>query len=191
MKYINIFLLFPNLLFSQGITPALNKFVESEFFNDFKVLKERCESKMIAFNSSREFYTYSEQDIASLNKSYDDCINKFNNIIHIIKLDLLNKKKRKEIVGKIKSYSDDLKIKLNDAEKYYYANFGTLLSKVTEGRLAAASIQDVLIAAINIIDICFQQYMLMRKEFSQYRSDLIDTKFQSLLLRSSNALSKS
>lgn len=111
MKYIFLLLWIPIVSASQGITPALNKFIESEFFEDFIKLKERCEDRMTAFNNSKLYYSYSEQEITEVNKAYDDCGKKFNDILQIIKTDLVNKKMRKQIVSNTKAYSDNLKNK--------------------------------------------------------------------------------
>lgn len=190
MKYIFLLLWIPIVSASQGITPALNKFIESEFFEDFIKLKERCEDRMTAFNNSKLYYSYSEQEITEVNKAYDDCGKKFNDILQIIKTDLVNKKMRKQIVSNTKAYSDNLKTRLTESEKYYHENFGVLLVKVTKGRLAGAGLSDILLTAISLIDACFQQYMLMKNEFNQYKATLVDTKFQHLYFKSANALSK-
>jgi len=175
---------------SQGVYPALTKFSESAFFTDFEIIKKRCEDKMIAFNSSKPYFSYSEQDVQLLNKVYDDCSKKFNDILLMVKADLLDKKQRKIIVKDTKAYSDELKVKLSEADLYYKSNFSPLLEKITEGRIAGAVIEDVIKGIFGIVYECFNMYLEMRKEFASFRASVVDTKFNHLTLQSSRDLEK-
>ncbi len=188
-KYLIFYLLLPFSLFSQGVTPTLNKFLDSEFFKKFESMKSKCEESMIGFNDSKQQFTYEEGKIVLLNKSYDNCVSKFNGIIENVIADLMNKKKRKEIARDTEKYSESLSEQLKEAE-IEYNKFSKTIDDVSNHNYSNIDITPSIFSILNVIEQSVRMFIDLKKEFALFQESNIRAKLKNTHMLSSDELNQ-
>ncbi|MDW3645426.1 MAG: hypothetical protein R8P61_00010 [Bacteroidia bacterium] len=134
MKQILFFSILLGLFsFQSQAQGPLNKITESRFMQELDSIKIRAEKSVRDFKAIQHLYT--EEDVKLVSDSYDASAGLFNNMLLIVKEDLLDKKKRKFIREYPEDYSKQMMADLYQAKIFYETNYMADVTMVTNGQV--------------------------------------------------------
>lgn len=119
------------LLFAQPnkkVSPALHKFLNTEFMLKFHDLRIEAESAVINVQTAQQLQA---DERYRLRSAYDQTAQRANKIITTIKQDFMNRKKLKTISQFPEMYSDGLRYKLQELADFYATSFQQPLADAT------------------------------------------------------------
>jgi hypothetical protein len=125
---------------SQATYDALNKFLNTDFFNSYNEIRLRAEESVKDFKLLQTIKKYSPEETKIVSDSYDASAQYFNSILHSIKDDLLDKKKRKFVIKYPDDYSKQLETDLNRAASYYANTYQQAVADLTEGEILGSAL---------------------------------------------------
>ena len=117
---------------------ALKTLQQTEFFNEFKELRDRSQSAVKNFKTIQG--RYSEEQVAAVTAAYNSSADYFNAALHNIKADLMQKEKRKYLIAYPDAYSKQIEADLYRAKEYYANTFQKEITELTNGQITGAAL---------------------------------------------------
>ncbi len=166
------FLLFQLTAFGQSNTAynGLNTFLGSDFFTKFEEVRKNVEDKVIQVKLKE--HQYDDDDIDILIDSYTASAKYYNRILEGLKYDLLNKRKRKEMIKFPNGYVSNLQDKLEKANEYYANTFEEEYFNIT-GNTGAIPI-NLLTDIIKYVKVSIEIVKAIKAEVKRFNEELMN-----------------
>jgi hypothetical protein len=160
---------------SQSTYDALNKFLSTEFFEGYNEVRVRAEESVKDFKLLQTRKKYSVADVQVVADSYDASAQYFNSILHNIKGDLLDKKKRKFLIKYPEDYSKQLESDLNRATAYYANTYQQAVADLTEGEILGSALLLMLPQLMQAAELAIKVIKELQKEIKNFNEELLQT----------------
>lgn len=149
---------------------GLNTFLGSDFFTKFEEVRNNVEDKVIQIKLKE--HQYDEEDVQILMDSYEASAKYYNRILEGLKYDLLNKRKRKEMIKFPNGYVANLRDKLDKANEYYANTFEEEYFNIT-GNTAAIPV-NLLTDIIKYVKVSIDIIKAIKAEVKRFNEDLMN-----------------
>lgn len=151
---------------------ALNKFIEQDFFKQFKQLKEKAEGSAKQFKLEQR--KYKPDDVDEVRDSYNASIDNFNKILLKVKADMMNKGRRNLMVSYPATYTAELTVDFNSAKDFYDNTYRKKIAQLTESDRAGAAILLLLPDLIKYASIAISFVKQISSEMKKFKESMID-----------------
>lgn len=151
---------------NKKISPALSKFLQTEFMLKFRDLRIEAESAAINAQSRKE--EIKPADMMRLRSAYDQTASRANNLLSTIKQDFLNAKKLKSIAQFPEMYSDGLRYKLQELSDFYAANFLQVLADTQVKQVDGSAVLLLVVELISLTKGLSDYFSALHRESRQY-----------------------
>lgn len=127
-----------NALAQSSSVVALKTLQQTEFFNEFRELRDRSQASVKNFKTIQS--RYSEEEVAGVIAAYNSSADYFNAALRNIKTDLMHKEKRKYLIAYPDAYSKQVEADLYRAKEYYANTFQKEITELTNGQITGAAL---------------------------------------------------
>ena len=157
---------------SSSTYSALNQFLNTNFFKEFQVMKQRAEKSVKDFKSIQN--RYEDEEVEAVMDAYNSSAEMFNTTLYNIKNDLLNKQKRKYIVKYSQDYSKQIEADLYRAKEYYANTYQREIAYVTNGEINGVAILAVLPEVIKYAKLAMDIVKKIQSEIKKFNEELLE-----------------
>lgn len=154
---------------SNSVYNGLNTFLGSDFFATLEEVRDNVEDKVVQIKLKE--HQYDDEDMEILMDSYNASAKYYNRILLGLKHDLLNKKKRREMIKFPNGYIADLQNKLERANEYYANTFEEEYFNIT-GNTGAIPVQ-LITDIIKYAKISIELIKAVKAEVKKFNEDMM------------------
>lgn len=157
---------------SKSTFAALNRFLDTKFFEDYLELRNRSEKAVRGFKAIQ--HQYSEEEVQVIIDSYNASANYFNSTLSNIKQDLLDRSFRKFLVQYPSKYSKQVEADLFHAKEFYANTFQREVATLTNGQITGAGFLALLPQVMKYIKLSFGVFNKIKAEIKKFNNGLLD-----------------
>ena len=161
-----------NAFGQSGSIPALRSLQETQFFNEFKELRERSQASVKNFKVIQG--RYSKEQVDNVIYAYNSSADYFNAALLNIKADLMQKEKRKYLINYPDSYSKQVEADLYRAKEYYANTFQKEITELTDGQITGAALLTLLPQIIKYTQLAIEVIKKMDNEIKKMNEAILD-----------------
>ena len=151
---------------------ALNQFLNTDFFKEFQVMKQKAEKSVKDFKAIQS--RYEPHEVEAVMDAYNSSAEMFNATLYNIKFDLLHKKKRKYLVEFPAEYSKQVEADLYRAKEYYANTYQREIAQVTNGEITGVAILVLLPEIIKYSKLAIEVVKKIQAEIKKFNESLLD-----------------
>lgn len=162
---------------NKKLSPALSKFLNTEFMVKFQDLRVEAESAVIGIQARQNQGQLQTADIYRLRAAYDQTAQRANRLLSTIKEDFMNQKKLKTISEFPEMYSDGLQFKLKELSDHYSTNFQQALADATNQEVDGSAILLLVTELIGLTKGLADYFADIKREAKQYTESYLQENF--------------
>jgi len=155
-----------------GAVPALQTLQHTQFFNDFKELRDRSQTAVKNFKVIQG--RYSKEQVDNVIYAYNSSADYFNAALQNIKADLMHKEKRKYLIAYPDSYSKQVESDLYRAKEYYANTFQKEITELTNGQITGTALLALLPQIIKYAQMAIEAIKRIDSEIKKMNEAILD-----------------
>ncbi|MEM1119388.1 MAG: hypothetical protein AAGJ18_03015 [Bacteroidota bacterium] len=152
---------------------AMKKFLSSDFIVEFDSIQNRAVRSVEDFKAVQ--HLYDEEGQARVRDAYDAAAGLFNNALHGVKKDLLDKDKRKFIRKYPEEYSKIMMTDLFVAKEYYENEYMAVITEVTDGQITGFAWLSAAVAIVKLAKKGWGMFRQAKDKWDNLNEEMINT----------------
>lgn len=158
---------------AQSGTPiALKSLQDTQFFTEFKQLRERSQTAVKNFKVIQD--RYSKEQVDNVIYAYNSSAEYFNAALRNIKTDLMHKEKRKYLITYPEAYSKQVEADLYRAKEYYANTFQKEVTELTNGQITGTAILAMLPQILKYAQLAIEVIKRIDGEIKKMNEAILD-----------------
>lgn len=155
-----------------GSVAALKSLQETQFFTEFKELRERSQGAVKNFKIIQD--RYSKEQVENVIYAYNSSADYFNAALRNIKADLMHKEKRKYLIHYPESYSKQVEADLYRAKEYYANTFQKEITELTNGQITGSALIAMLPQILKYAQLAIEVMKRVDAEIKKMNEAILD-----------------
>lgn len=151
---------------------ALKSLQNTQFFNEFKLLRERSQAAVKNFKVIQD--RYSKEQVDNVIYAYNSSADYFNAALRNIKTDLMHKEKRKYLINYPEAYSKQVEADLYRAKEYYANTFQKEVTELTNGQITGTAILAMLPQILKYAQLAIEVVKRIDGEIKKMNEAILD-----------------
>lgn len=156
----------------QSAPVALKSLQNTQFFTEFKVLRERSQTAVKNFKIIQG--RYSKEQVDNVIYAYNSSADYFNAALRNIKTDLMHKEKRKYLINYPEAYSKQVEADLYRAKEYYSNTFQKEVTELTNGQITGAALIALLPQILKYTQLAIEVIKRVDNEIKKMNEAVLD-----------------
>lgn len=155
-----------------GTVVALRSVQDTEFFTEFKELRDRAHTSVKNFKLIQD--RYSEMEVSNLKNTYNASADYFNAVLYNIKADMQQRDKRKYMISYPDSYSKQVEADLYRAKEYYANTFQREITELTDGQITGSALVALLPQMLKYAQLVIQMIKEVDKQIKKMNETVLN-----------------
>lgn len=151
---------------------ALKTLQSTEFFNEYRELRERSQTAVKNFKIIQN--RFSKEEIDNVIYAYNSSADYFNSALQNIKADLMQKDKRRYLISYPESYSKQVEADLYRAKEYYANTFQKEVTELTNGQITGAALIALLPQVIKYAKLAIEMIREIDSQIKKMNETVLD-----------------